>query len=207
LAYISNPPSGGEIKKEEWGMKLVKNLGKCAAIFVAVALVFSAVPVMAKNMQLFEKGIQTMLNARDTMRSSIATIEKGMAQYVQICTGKGCLADVNTGNEVINKGLQQAKQGMALLDQGQKEFQVCKANRNLEGEYRCLDTFVEGGRMVQDGLQSIQNGMVSNNNALRAKGLDKDTSAPSTMINKGAESGLTGMKQFLAGQKLAMENR
>ena len=74
-----------------------------------------------------------MLKARPVMQNGVATVEKGMAQYVQICTGKGCLPDVNAGNEVINKGLQQAKQGMALLDQGQKEFQVCKANRNLEG--------------------------------------------------------------------------
>jgi uncharacterized phage infection (PIP) family protein YhgE len=207
LASISNPPYGGEIKKEEWGMKLVKNFGKCAVMLVAVVLVFSAVPAMAKSIELFGKGIDMMLKARPVMQNGVDTIEKGMAQYVQICTGKGCLGDVNQGNDVINKGVQQAKQGMALLDQGQKEFQVCKADRNLEGQYRCLDTFVEGGRLVQEGLQSIQNGMVSNNNALRAKGLDKDTSAPSTMVNKGAEMGLTGLRQFLAGQKLALENR
>ena len=181
--------------------------GKLVVLLVAVTLVFGVVPAMAKDLALFEKGIQTMLNAREMMRSGIATAEQGMAQYVQICTGKGCLADVNQGNDVINSGLQQAKQGMALLDQGGKEFQICKANRNLEGEYRCLDTFVEGGRMVQDGLMSIQKGMMSNNAALRAKGLDKDTSAPSTMINKGVESGLTGAKSFMQGQKLAMENR
>ena len=182
--------------------------GKLVVMLVAVALVFSVVPAMAaKNLQLFEKGINMMLTARETMRSGIATVEQGMAQYVQICTGKGCLADVNQGNDVINKGLSQAKQGMALLDQGGKEFQVCKANRNLEGEYRCLDTFVEGGRMVQDGLQSIEKGMLSNNAALRAKGLDKDTSAPSTMVNKGVESGLIGAKAFMQGQKLALENR
>ncbi len=153
--------------------------GKLVVMLVAVALVFSAVPVMAaKSLQLFEKGVEMMLNGREMMRSGIATVDQGMAQYVQICTGKGCLQDVNQGNDVINKGLQQAKQGLALLDQGGKEFQVCKANRNLEGEYRCLDTFVEGGRMVQDGLKSIEEGMMSNNDALRAKGLDKDTSAP-----------------------------
>ncbi len=128
-------------------MKMVKNLGKCAIVLVAVALVFSAVPVMAaKNLQLFEKGIDMMLKAKDTMKDGIDTIDKGMCQYVQICTDKGCLPDVNSGNLTINQGVQQAKQGMALLDQGQKEFQVCKANRNLEGEYRCLDTFVDGGR-------------------------------------------------------------
>lgn len=181
---------------------------KFVILFVAFALVFCALPAMAaKNPQLFEKGIDMMLKARDTMKSGIDTVDKGMAQYVQICTGKGCLADVNAGNDVINKGLQQAKQGMALLDQGGKEFQVCKANRNLEGEYRCLDTFVEGGRMVQDGLQSIQKGMMSNNDALRAKGLANDTSAPSTMVNKGVEMGLTGAKAFMQGQKLALENR
>ena len=181
--------------------------GKLVVMLVAVTLVFGVVPAMAKDIALFEKGINMMLTARETMRSGIATVEQGMAQYVQICTGKGCLADVNQGNDVINKGLSQAKQGMALLDQGGKEFQVCKANRNLEGEYRCLDTFVEGGRMVQDGLQSIEKGMLSNNAALRAKGLDKDTSAPSTMVNKGVESGLIGAKAFMAGQKLALENR
>jgi hypothetical protein len=182
--------------------------GKLVVMLVAVALVFCAVPAMAaKNLQLFEKGIDMMLKAKEMMRGGIETVDKGMAQYVQICTGKGCLTDVNQGNDVINKGLTQAKQGMGLLDQGGKEFQVCKANRNLEGEYRCLDTFVEGGRMVQDGLQSIEKGMLSNNNALRAKGLDKDTSAPSTMVNKGVEMGLTGAKSFMAGQKLALENR
>ena len=174
---------------------------------VAVALVFTALPAAAKDLTLFGKGIDMMLKARPVMQNGIDTIEKGMSQYVQICTGKGCLRDVNAGNTTINSGLQQAKQGMALLDQGQKEFQVCKANRNLEGEYRCLDTFVEGGRMVQDGLKSIEGGMKANNDALRAKGLDKDTSAPSTMVNKGVEMGLTGMKQFLDGQKLALANR
>jgi uncharacterized phage infection (PIP) family protein YhgE len=211
LACINYPPCGGEIKKEEWGMKLVNNLGKCAVLLVAVVLVFGTLPALAqkapKSPEQFAKGIQTMLNARETMRGGVETVEKGMGQYVQICTGKGCLPDVNAGNSVINSGLQQAKQGMALLDQGQKEFQVCQANRNLEGQYRCLDTFVEGGRLVQDGLKSMEKGMLDNNNALRAKKLDDDVSAPSTMINKGVQSGLTGMKQFLAGQKLAMENR
>ena len=61
--------------------------------------------------------------------------------------------------------------------------------------------------MVQDGLKSIESGMKSNNDALRAKGLDKDTSAPSTMVNKGVERGLTGVKAFMQGQKLALENR
>ena len=86
---------------------------------------------------------------------------------------KGCLPDVNAGNSTITSGLQQAKQGMGILDQGQKEFQVCQANRNLEGQYRCLDTFVEGGRMVQDGLKAMESGMVANNKALVAKGLEK----------------------------------
>ena len=192
-------------------MKLVKKLGKCAVVLVALALVFSALPALAqkapKSPELFAQGIKMMLNAKETMKSGVDTVEKGMGQYVQICTDKGCLPDVNAGNTTINSGLQNAKQGMGLLDQGQKEFQVCQANRNLEGQYRCLDTFVEGGRVVQDGLKSMENGMRNNNAALRAKGLDKDTSAPSTMINKGVESGLTGMKLFLHGQKLAMDNR
>ena len=184
------------------------NLKKCVIMLVAVALVITVVPAMAaKNPELFGKGIDMMIKARETMKAGVDTVEKGMAQYVQICTDKGCLPDVNTGNSTITSGLQLAKQGMGLLDQGQKEYQVCVANRNLEGQYRCLDTFVEGGRMVQDGLKSMETGMRNNNAALRAKGLDKDTSAPSTMINKGVESGLTGMKAFLDGQKLAMANR
>jgi hypothetical protein len=189
-------------------MKLVKNFGKCAFILVAVALVFSAVPASAaKDPALFAKGVQMMLDARETMRGGIATIEKGMAQYVQICTDKACLPDVNAGNATITSGLDMAKKGMALLDQGQQEWKVCVANRNLEGQYRCLDTFVEGGRMVQDGLKSIEDGMKNNNAALRAKGLDKDTSAPSTMVNQGTSSALTGAKLFLDGQKLALANR
>jgi len=185
------------------GMKF----GKLLVMLVAVALVFTAVPSAAKDPVQFGKGIDMMIKARPVMQNGIDTVEKGMAQYVQICTGKGCLPDVNAGNTTINSGLQQAKQGMGLLDQGQKEFQVCQANRDLEGQYRCLDTFVEGGRMVQDGLKSIESGMKNNNDALRAKGLDRDTSAPSTMVNKGVESGLIGMRQFMEGQKLALANR
>jgi hypothetical protein len=181
---------------------------KALLVLVAVDLVFTAVPAMAaKNPELFGKGIDMMLKARDVMKGGIDTVEKGMGQYVQICTDKGCLPDVNAGNTTITDGLKMAKQGMGLLDQGQQEYKVCVANRNLEGQFRCLDTFVEGGRMVQDGLKSMEAGMKNNNAALRAKGLDKDTSAPSTMINKGVESGLTGMKQFLDGQKLALANR
>jgi hypothetical protein len=184
------------------------NLKKALLVLVAVALVFTAVPAMAaKNPELFGKGIDMMLKAREVMKGGVDTVEKGMGQYVQICTDKGCLPDVNAGNQTISDGLKMAKQGMALLDQGQSEYKVCVANRNLEGQYRCLDTFVEGGRMVQDGLKSMETGMKSNNAALRAKGLDKDTSAPSTMINKGVSSGLTGMQQFLDGQKLALANR
>jgi hypothetical protein len=189
-------------------MNLVKNLGKCVIVLVAVALVFTAVPASAaKDPTLFAKGIDMMLKAKDVMKGGVDTVEKGMGQYVQICTDKGCLPDVNAGNQTITQGLQQAKQGMALLDQGQQEYKICVANRNLEGQYRCLDTFVEGGRMVQDGLKGMETGMRNNNAALRAKGLDKDTSAPSTMINKGVESGLTGMKQFMDGQKLALANK
>jgi hypothetical protein len=188
-------------------MKLMKNFGKCVLVLAAVAMVFGAVSAQAKSIQLFEKGVDMMLKSKDTIKGGMDTIEKGMGQYVQICTDKGCLTDVNTGNDSIKQGMAQGKQGMALLDQGQKEFQVCKANRNLEGEYRCLDTFTEGGRLVQDGLKTIEGGMRSNNAALRAKGLDKDTSAPSTMINKGVESALVGMREFLNGQRLALENR
>lgn len=189
-------------------MKLVKNFGKCALILVAAVLVFSAVPASAaKDPALFAKGIDMMLKAKETMAAGVATVEKGMSQYVQICTDKGCLPDVDKGNKIINDGLKVAKQGMALLDQGQQEYKVCVANRNLEGQYRCLDTFVEGGRMVQDGLKGIEDGMRANNAALRAKGLDKDTSAPSTMVTQGTSSALTGAKAFLDGQKLALENR
>lgn len=184
------------------------NLKKGLLLLVAVALVFTAASAMAaKNPELFGKGIEMMLKAREAMRGGVETVEKGMGQYVQICTDKGCLPDVNAGNTTISDSLKMAKQGMALLDQGQQEYKVCVANRNLEGQYKCLDTFVEGGRMVQDGLKGMETGMRNNNAALRAKGLDKDTSAPSTMINKGVSSGLTGMQQFLDGQKLAMANR
>ncbi len=185
----------------------MKLFGKCAILVAVVALVFSAAVAEAKDPALFAKGMEMMIKARDTMREGVNTVEQGMKQYVQICTDKGCLPDVTAGNKVIDDGLKMAKQGMALLDQGQQEWKVCVANRNLEGQYRCLDTFVEGGRMVQDGLKAIESGMKNNNAALRAKGLDKDTSAPSTMVNKGVESGLIGAKAFLEGQRLAMANR
>jgi len=186
----------------------MKLFAKCAIIVAVVALAFSALPASAaKDPALFAKGVEMMIKARDTMRDGVNTVEQGMKQYVQICTDKGCLPDVTAGNKVIDDGLKMAKQGMALLDQGQQEYQICVKNRNLEGQYRCLDTFVEGGRMVQDGLKAIESGMKSNNDALRAKGLDKDTSAPSTMVNKGVESGLVGARAFLEGQKLAMANR
>lgn len=186
----------------------MKLFGKCAMLVAVVALVFSAVPASAaKDPALFAKGVEMMLKARDTMREGVNTVEQGMKQYVQICTDKGCLPDVTAGNKIITDGLDMAKKGMALLDQGQQEWKVCVANRDLEGQYRCLDTFVEGGRMVQDGLKSIEKGMKDNNAVLRAKGLDKDTSAPSTMVTKGTESGLIGARAFLEGQRLAMANR
>ncbi len=186
----------------------MKLFGKCAIIVAIVALAFSALPASAaKDPALFAKGVEMMIKARDTMREGVNTVEQGMKQYVQICTDKGCLPDVTAGNKIITDGLEKAKQGMALLDQGQQEWKVCVANRNLEGQYRCLDTFVEGGRMVQEGLQAIDKGMKDNNAALRAKGLDKDTSAPSTMVTKGVESGLIGMRAFLEGQRLALANR
>jgi len=46
-----------------------------------------------------------------------------------------------------------------------------------------------------------------NNDVLRAKNLESQVEAPTRTILKGSESGLTGIKQFLAGQKLVMENK
>jgi len=188
-------------------MKLAKNLGKCVIALVAVALIFGTVPAKAANLELFQKGVEMMIKSNDMLREAVKTVEGGQAMYVQICTDKGCLPEVTKGNQVITDAMQEAKKGMALLDQGQQEYKVCVADRRLEGMYRCLDTFVEGGRMVQDSLRKMESGVKANNDALRAKNLDAFVEAPTKTILKGTESGLTAMKLFLDGQKIALENR
>jgi hypothetical protein len=59
---------------------------------------------------------------------------------------------------------------------------------------------------VQEALDTIQDGVKMNNEVLRAKNLASDVEAPSRTILKITESGLTGIKQFLDGQKLVLEN-
>jgi hypothetical protein len=66
---------------------------------------------------------------------------------------------------------------------------------------------IEGGRLVQDSLKVIQDGVKMNNDVLRAKNLASQVEAPTNTILKGTESGLTAIKQFMQGQKLVMENK
>ena len=61
--------------------------------------------------------------------------------------------------------------------------------------------------MVQESLNIIQDGVKTNNDVLRAKGLASQVEAPTKTILKGTESGLTAIKQVLNGQKLVMENK
>jgi len=183
-------------------------LRKVAVALMVAGLVMGLMPSLASagNKALYNKGVEMMIKSRDVMKKAVDTIQKGQKMYTQICTDKGCVADVATGNQKIDDGINQARQGLALLDQGQKEYQVGK-RKSPKMAHAGVEKMIEGGRMVQASLNTIEDGVKMNNEVLRAKNLASQVEAPTKTILKGTESGLTGMKQFLDGQKLVMENK
>ncbi len=191
---------------------MVKNgrgWGKAAAACVLAGFLLGAVPSPAlalKKDPLMYKGAEMMVRANKVMKEAVGTIQKGQAMYVEICTGKGCVAEVAKGNQMIEAALQKADKGMSLLDEGQLQYNGSK------GKSRALavagvDKMLEGGQLVQAALNEIENGVKMNNDILRAKNLAAQVEAPTKTILKGTESGLIGMKQFLDGQKLFLEYR
>jgi len=160
---------------------------------------------LAKNQALFDKGIDMIVKAKNVMRDGVGTIQKGQEMYMKIANDKGFANDVVQGNQKIDEGVNQGRQGVALLDQGQKEFQTAKG-KNPKVANAGVKKMIEGGRMVQEALNVIQDGVKMNNEVLRAKNLASQVEAPTKTILKGTESALTGVKQFLQGQKLVSEN-
>lgn len=189
-------------------MKSGMGFGKVMVVLVAAGLVLGVMHSLAsaKNLALYNKGVEMMIKSIGVMKTSVDTIQKGQKMYVQICNEKGCAADVAQGNQKIDDGLDHARQGMALLNNGQKKYQAAKG-KDAAAAYAGVKTMMEGGKTVQAALKEIEAGVKMNNEVLRAKNLASEVEAPTKTILKGTESGLTGMKQFLDGQKLVMENR
>jgi hypothetical protein len=161
---------------------------------------------LAGNKALYNKGVEMMIKAKGVMKSAVDTIQKGQKMYAQICTTKGCVADVGPGNQKIDDGVKQSRQGLALLNKGQKQYQAGK-RRSAKLAHAGVEKMIDGGKMVQEALNVIEDGVKMNNEVLRAKNLSADVEAPTKTILKGTESGLTGIKQFLDGQKLVLENK
>jgi uncharacterized phage infection (PIP) family protein YhgE len=163
-------------------------------------------PALAKNKALYNKGVTMMAQGKEVAKQGVATIRRGQDMYVKIAQEKGFASDVAQGNQKIEAGLSQARQGVSYLNVGQKQYQTSK-RKNPKVANTGLEKMMEGGNMVQDALKVIQEGVKMNNDVLRAKNLESQVEAPTRTILKGSESGLTGIKQFLAGQKLVMENK
>ena len=189
-------------------MKCQEVFGKAVVLLLVAGLLMGTLPslALAKNQALYDKGIETMMEAKDVAKSAVGTIQKGQQMYVQIAQDKGFADDVAQGNQIIDDGLSKARQGVALLDQGQQGYLAAKG-KNATAAHAGAEKMIEGARMVQDSLNIIQNGVKMNNDVLRAKNLDSQVEAPTKTILKGTESGLTAIKQFLQGQKLVMENK
>ena len=189
-------------------MKCRMVFGKAVIMLVVAGLVMGTLPslALAKNQALYDKGIDTMMEAKDAAKSAVATIQKGQQMYVQIAQEKGFANDVAQGNQKMDEGVSKARQGVALLDQGQQEYLSAKG-KNAAAAQAGAEKMIEGARMVQDMLNIVQDGVKMNNDVLRAKNLESQVEAPTKTILKGTESGLTAIKQFLQGQKLVMENK
>jgi len=190
-------------------MKGAMVLRKVAVGFMVAGLVMGFMPSLASagNPALYNKGVEMMIKSRDVMKQAVDTIQKGQKMYVQICTDKGCVADVAQGNQKIDDGVKQGRQGLAMLDKGQKAYQIGKKQKNAKAAHAGVEMMMEGGKTVQAALNTIEEGVEMNNEVLRAKNLADTVEAPTKTILKGTESGLVGIKQFLDGQKLVMENR
>jgi hypothetical protein len=181
--------------------------GKVVVVLMVAGLLMGALPslALAKNQALYDKGNEMMMEANDVAGIAVGTIKKGQGMYWQIAQEKGFAADVVKGNQIIDDGLRQAPQGMELLDQGQKEYQNAKG-KDAKAADAGLEKMAKGARMLQESLNIIQDGVKMNNDVLRAKNLASQVEAPTKTILKGTESALTGVKQFLQGQKLVSEN-
>ncbi len=189
-------------------MKRKKVLGKAVVVLMAVGLVMGVMSslALARNQALVNKGIDMMVKAMDAAEEAVGTIQKGQQMYVQIAQEKGFANDVAQGNQKIDDGVNQARQGVGSLAQGQKEYQLAKG-KDPKAADAGLQKMIEGANKVQDSLNTIQNGVKMNNDVLRAKGMASQVEAPTNTILKGTESGLTAIKQFHKGQKLYMENK
>jgi hypothetical protein len=123
--------------------------------------------------------------------------------------GAGCpeisFSREEPGHQKIDYGLNEGRQGLTLLVKGQKQYQI-GTRRSAKLAHAGVERMIQGGRMVQEALDTIQDGVKMNNEVLRAKNLASDVEEPSRTILKITESGLTGIKQFLDRQKLVLEN-
>jgi hypothetical protein len=189
-------------------MKYKMVLAKTVVALMVVGLLtgIMSAPALAKNKALYNKGVQMMAQGKDVAKKGVATIRKGQDMYVKIAQEKGFTSDVAQGNQKIEAGLSQARQGVSYLDLGQKQYQTAKGKKPQTANAG-LEKMAKGGNMVQEALKVIQEGVKMNNDVLRTKNLESQVEAPTRTILKGSESGLTGIKQFLAGQKLVMENK
>jgi hypothetical protein len=189
-------------------MKSRMVFGKALVVIAAAGLFMGAAPslALAKDQALVDKGVNMMVDGKNVAKEAVGTIQKGQQMYVQIAQEKGFANDIAQGNQKIDDGVNKARQGVASLDQGQKEYQTAKG-KNAKAADAGMEKMIQGGRMVQDALHVIQDGVKMNNDVLRAKNLASQMEAPSNTILKGTESGLVGIGQFLRGQKLVMENK
>lgn len=189
-------------------MKYRMVLAKTGVALTVVGLLtgIMSLPALAKSKALYNKGVEMMAQGKKVAKSGVATIRKGQDMYVKIAQEKGFTSDVAQGNEKIESGLSQARQGVSYLDLGQKQYKTARG-KNPQAANAGLEKMMKGGNMVQDALKVIQEGVKMNNDVLRAKNLESQVEAPTRTILKGSESGLTGIKQFLKGQRLVMENK
>lgn len=93
-----------------------------------------------------------------------------------------------------------------MRNKGLKQYQAGK-RKSAKLAHAGVEKMIEGGKMVEEALNAIQEGVKINNEVLRAKNLAAEVEAPTKTILKGTESGLTGMKQFQDGRKLVLENK
>jgi hypothetical protein len=188
-------------------MKLRSLDRKVVVVLMVAGLLVGALCTLAlaKNQTLFDKGIDMMVRAKNVMRDGVGTIQKGQEMYVKIAQEQGFADDVAQGNQKIDEGVNQGREGVALLDQGQKEYQTVKG-KNPKAADAAVKKMLEGGTKVQDALKVIKEGVKMNNDVLRAKNPASQMEAPTRTILKGTQSALTGVKQFVKGQKLVSEN-
>jgi hypothetical protein len=146
-------------------VKLMKVSGKVFVVLMLTAFVFGTLSTfaVAKDDALMYKGIEMMIKGNEVMKGAVKTIRKGQSMYIQICTDKDCLAHVGQGNKIIDDGLKQGGQGIALLEEGQMQFKKAKQAKNRDAALAGAGKMIEGGRMVQAALNVIADGVKMNN--------------------------------------------